>query len=317
MGETCPIWGLFVRERVADGSGGVVVESDRAGGRFRITGTATTTINSLPDGAKARLTTWLIDRHLEGVELPLITSDIVEQAKSLRPLMVSSRVDRLLRYFSDQSEHVGARIDYAFGEGAYLEMKAWSESVVDEELSFLLGILQEAGYLEIDRFMGGGHVTVLVPGYERLDALAQRSGRSAQGFVAMWFDTSMDPAFIEGLTAGIKDAGYRPLRIDRKPHNNRIDDEMIAEIRRSRFLVADFTQTDASGARGGVYYEAGFAHGLGIPVILTCREDAIQRVHFDTRQYNHLLWSDPADLRAKLAKRISATIGDGPERSAS
>ena len=40
------------------------------------------------------------------------------------------------------------------------------------------------------------------------------------------------------------------------------------QIRKSKFLIADFT-----GQRGGVYYEAGFAYGLGLPVIWTCRKD--------------------------------------------
>jgi hypothetical protein len=80
-------------------------------------------------------------------------------------------------------------------------------------------------------------------------------------------------------------------------------------------LVADFTQGE-SGARGGVYYEAGFAHGLNLPVIFTCREDAIGKVHFDTRQYNHIVWETVEELRDKLAKRIAATVGDGPGKKA-
>jgi nucleoside 2-deoxyribosyltransferase len=129
----------------------------------------------------------------------------------------------------------------------------------------------------------------------------------------MWFDASMSKAYNKGIALGVEDAGYKPIRIDRKDHNNKIDDEIIAEIRRSRFLVADFTQGDA-GTRGGVYYEAGFAHGLNIPVIFTCREDVIDKVHFDTRQYNHIKWKTPDELRSRLAQRISATIGDGPLR---
>ena len=81
------------------------------------------------------------------------------------------------------------------------------------------------------------------------------------------------------------------------------------------FLVADFTQ-DAPGARGGVYYEAGFAHGLNIPVIFTCRSNVIDKVHFDTRQYNHITWADLVELRERLTKRISATLGDGPLKKA-
>ncbi|HUN96136.1 MAG TPA: hypothetical protein VMU69_07850 [Bradyrhizobium sp.] len=105
------------------------------------------------------------------------------------------------------------------------------------------------------------------------------------------------------------------MRIDKKEHGNKIDDEIIAEIRRSRFIVADFTcaligksKFREAVARGGVYYEAGFAQGLGIPVIWTCRADCIDYVHFDTRQYPHIVWSETTELRSKLTNRIRAII---------
>jgi len=60
--------------------------------------------------------------------------------------------------------------------------------------------------------------------------------------------------------------------------------------------------------RGGVYFEAGFAMGLGIPVIWTVRKDQIEQVHFDTRQYNHIVYDSPEDLKQKLCNRIRATI---------
>ena len=121
----------------------------------------------------------------------------------------------------------------------------------------------------------------------------------------------MNEAFKQGMELAVSQAGYRPMRIDRKEHINKIDDEIVAEIRRSRFLVADFTQ-GADGARGGVYYEAGFAHGLGLPVIFTCREDAVDQLHFDTNHYNHIVWATPEELREKLRNRILAVIGEGP-----
>lgn len=132
-----------------------------------------------------------------------------------------------------------------------------------------------------------------------------------QAFVAMWFDASMEEAYTEGIRPAIEDAGYASFRIDRKEHNNRIDGEIISEIRRSRFLVADFSQ-GKDGARGGVYYEAGFAHGLNIPVIFTCRKDNLDDLHFDTRQYKHIVWETPDDLRKQLLKRITVTINDRP-----
>ena len=101
----------------------------------------------------------------------------------------------------------------------------------------------------------------------------------------------------------------------KKPHANKIDDEIIAEIQRSRFLVADFTHGD-DGARGGVYYEAGFAHGLNRPVIFSCRENMVDKLHFDTRQYNHILWKNENldEFRKDLTNRIEALIGEGPNK---
>jgi len=95
-------------------------------------------------------------------------------------------------------------------------------------------------------------------------------------------------------------------------HINKIDDEIISQIRRSKFLVADFT-----GHRGGVYFEAGFAMGLGISVFWTCRQDDIKNLHFDIRQYNSIDWTDPADIAARLRRRIEAVIGPGPIKSKS
>ena len=100
-----------------------------------------------------------------------------------------------------------------------------------------------------------------------------------------------------------------PLRIDRVHHNEKICDKLIAEIRTSHFLIADVTLQ-----RAGVYFEAGFAMGLGRPVIWTCRQDDMKNVHFDTRQYSHVVWTDPYDLRTKLADRIKATISGGDVR---
>ena len=67
--------------------------------------------------------------------------------------------------------------------------------------------------------------------------------------------------------------------------------------------------------RGGVYYEAGFAHGMNIPVIFSCREDIIEDIHFDTRQYNHIVWKMPEDLKIGLTNRIAVVVGDGPKRN--
>ena len=132
-------------------------------------------------------------------------------------------------------------------------------------------------------------------GYSRIEE-QRTTVDSSQAFVAMWFDERMNEAYDKGIKPGIEAAGYKPLKINQKEHTNKVDDEIIAEIRRSRFLVADFTQ-GRGGARGGVYFEAGFALGLGIPVIYTCRDNVKNKLSFDTRQYNHIFWKTPDELK--------------------
>ncbi|MCY2990641.1 MAG: phage portal protein, partial [Planctomycetota bacterium] len=83
--------------------------------------------------------------------------------------------------------------------------------------------------------------------------------------------------------------------------------EIIARIKESRFVVADVTQH-----RNGVYFEGGYAMGMGLPVIWMCHQDDLQKTHFDTSHLNHIVWSDTAELRKNLANRILATIGRGP-----
>jgi len=141
--------------------------------------------------------------------------------------------------------------------------------------------------------------------WEIAENLQQEEVDNKRAFVAMWFDKSMDGYYKNGIKQAIEDAGYVPVRIDIQEFNEKICDEIIAEIRRSKFLVAEF-----SGLRSGVFFEAGFAKGLGREVIFTVREDDVEqlKLHFDTRQYNHIVHDSPEDLYKKLYNRICATI---------
>ena len=113
----------------------------------------------------------------------------------------------------------------------------------------------------------------------------------------------MSDAWKNGIRPAVTDAGYRPRRVDDEPHVDRIDHRIIRMIRESRFLVADVT-----GHRQGVYFEAGFALALDMTVIWTCRDDEVNNIHFDTRQFNHIRWEKPADLREQLHDSIQAVI---------
>ena len=121
----------------------------------------------------------------------------------------------------------------------------------------------------------------------------------------MSYDPSLDSVFDDAIVPALEtDCRYVVNRVDRTPHNDDITDRILAGIRGAQFVVADFTLQ-----RQGVYYEAGFAEGLGRTVIRTCRDADFYQLHFDTRQFSHLKWSTPDDLRVMLAEHVLATIG--------
>lgn len=174
-----------------------------------------------------------------------------------------------------------------------------------KELSGTLEILQDYGYLKRKGASGSDIYTFTVDGWKHLGDLQAKNSELPQAFVAMWFDKegSMDTVR-DSIKQAITDAGYVPIIIDEKEHNNQIVPEILYEIQNSKFLVADLC-----GHRNGVYYEAGYAKGLGKEVILTCRKSDFSGAHFDVSQQSTVIYEEDDDLYGKLLKRIEVTVG--------
>lgn len=174
---------------------------------------------------------------------------------------------------------------------SFNEMQYMLKNLLCDELKFLI--------------FNDGYYQISPKGLLHLEG--RKEDQSSIGFCAMWFSPEVLPLWTDVIEPATRAAGYEPLRIDDKQHNGKIDDEIMASIRSSRFVVSDFT-----GNRGGVYYEAGFAHGLGLPVIFMCREG--DDLHFDVKQYNCIFWKtgELTEARERLKNRILATLGQGP-----
>ena len=123
-------------------------------------------------------------------------------------------------------------------------------------------------------------------------------------FVAMSFAPELNSIYSVGIKPAVEALGYEAVRVDTKPHNDKIDSKIIELIMKSRFIVADFTNQ-----RNGVYYEAGFAKGLGLPVIQTCMNADFDKMHFDIRSINTLRYDTPIKLVPILKNQIKETIG--------
>lgn len=319
FGFDCPIWGSPAIETTPSGYDGHHVSSPRAGGDYIITGSATAMVNHLETKEKVTLTNWIVEQNLHHLT-PTITSHIIRDCKTWPTIDVFERANRLLRGIERHTSSIGElwKFDIFDDDESFVGTNtaghaalALSASLTLNEVQYLIKYLKEAELVEDSAVMSSAALSITPKGYAHIAELDTHPSTSLEAFVAMWFDSSMQAAYEDGIQMGIIDAGFRSIRIDQVEHSNKIDDEIVASIRRARFLVADFT-SKRDEPRGGVYYEAGFAHGLGIPVIWTCRADMIDNIHFDTRQYNHITWQTPEELRARLKNRIEAVIGEGP-----
>lgn len=138
-------------------------------------------------------------------------------------------------------------------------------------------------------------------GWKRVNDLKTKVSDSKNAFVAMRFSKEMYDIWEKAIKPAISETGYIPVRTDELEYNEKIDDRIIAEIRKCSFMIADLTDNNQ-----GVYFEAGFALGLKKEVIWTCSESDFESIHFDTRQYNYIVWKGADDLKRRLKYRIEA-----------
>ena len=314
--NACPIWGPGEGRATQHGLDIYVYEAHRAGGQYVIH-YITQQMLLMDDSQKARLTTMLVNEREQGETWPMVTTERIEEAKKADPLSPPERAERLLRYLVKCSAgKIGSKIPIrARYTPEYRGALAWSESTDLDDIVGLSDYLSKNGWVEIvviPNTFDSYAAIVTVDGYTQIESLKTNLD-SAQAFVAMWFDDETNDAYEKGIKPAIEQSGFQPMRIDHKPDANKLDEEIIEEIHRSRFLVSDMTHGE-DGARGSVYFEAGFAMGLNIPIIYTCRSDLMSEVQFDIRQYAHIVWKkgEEAELQDRLLQRILARIGEGP-----
>lgn len=230
----------------------------------------------------------------------------------LIPQSPVEKMDKLLLWYYRQSDYFGKYIKLSDSPAiCYAINKQELENLYKLVLDKYLFFFAKGGQL----FNGNQTVHLSLPGHQHCKELLTNQKRTTNAFVAMWFDPDVSGIYSAAIAPAIEECGFRPVRVDNVEHNNDITDEIIAGIKDSRFVVADMT-----GYRGGVYYEAGFAHGLGIPVIFTCRKDWFdgekdaegktlkEKIHFDINHQNIIVWETEDYLKKRIVDRIRATI---------
>ncbi|MFZ4438604.1 MAG: hypothetical protein ACOYOS_09275 [Syntrophales bacterium] len=198
------------------------------------------------------------------------------------------------------------------GETAWVE-PATHRSIIgaktDEGFALIIRHLFEAGLVvgnlvETGDTPGRAYVTLSFDGWDYWENLRSGGTTYKKGFIAMKFgEPLLDNLLTQVLKPCAKQAGFELYRLDDTPRAGLIDDRLRVEIQSSDFLIADLTHDNL-----GSYWEAGYAEGLGKPVIYICEKEKFEtaKTHFDTNHHLTIIWDK--DALQKAGEALKATI---------
>lgn len=270
-------------------------------GKFAISGSAmassTETCEQLPEAGRAALSHWLRLKQ-SAKEVPCLYVRNISEAMSWVPLTPMEATSNAIRCFgeiySEARRPISSVKPWMLAQIGFFDLSE-AASLLDELIS--IGIL--TGVI-VGSDMSGPNlpmeISLSLAGWEQYNQLQAKGQQGLFGFVAMQFNVDeleelikvqVKPYAIEALGMEIRD-----LRDVSKA--GVIDNILREQIRNSAFVLADLTH-DNSGA----YWEAGFAEGLGKPVIYICEKSKFDaaKTHFDTNHSTTVMWETGEEIR--------------------
>ena len=191
----------------------------------------------------------------------------------------------IVRFIGDEVSRSGKPLDQ-LPVGFYAIIGA-----LNREIAFhLIGELQERKILTGTNAI----LTLSLDGWEQYEKEKRGQFEGNYGFLAMQFGDSELNSFVEDVVKPAVEEGisYKLVDMNDVGRAGVIDNIMRTRIRDAAFVIVDLTH-DNSGA----YWEAGYAEGLGKPVLYICEKAKFDEkgTHFDTNHCTTVLWSRDDD----------------------
>lgn len=257
---------------------------------------------------RTRLRYWLSRQAHDSERPPVLDETSIETAQETALPSVAESADLLVAWIARLSELPGRPVRVNW------EAACAYGGIEPSNFGIFLRHLRDADFVLQD----SAEFKLTVKGWERYESILHKRLPSRRVFMAMQYgDRELDEMYESCFKPAVADAGLTLVRLDDETPAGIIDNRLRAEIRRSVMLLADLTH----GNRGA-YWEAGFAEGLGLPVLYLCRGDFLdakdpdEKPHFDTNHCQIVPWSSGDKLRAGglLTASIRATIPEIADR---
>ena len=284
-------------------------------GRFDVSGSAIRTNldpqrHDLTAIQRAVLSHRIRETNEAGREPPLLTThdvdDVIANGRLPSPAQQATNIIRLI---GDRVASTGQPM---------LELPPFFGSAVGSPNSnFALRIAKQlvrSGYLTaID--VGEMHspdeimdVDLTLAGWAEYEKEQRGQTSGGYGFMALKFgDVVLDPFLRDVIKPAVARLGFDLVDMRDAAEAGIIDNVMRARIRDATFVLVDLTH-----ANEGAYWEAGYAEGLGKPVLYLCNRGIFEEngTHFDTNHCTTVLWDTTApdafieDLQATLRRSL-------------
>lgn len=244
-----------------------------------------------------------------GGKRPEFLSDNIEKLASSYPVpdlsSIENKTEKLLNRLKEKTSYYGEvlqiriNMDYPL---AYAKNR--------KEFLALLNLLKEKKLISVksqivDDSVTSLEVVLLASGWDLVYKFKNKNLESKQVFIGVWFAEQMSE-YIQAIEEAIKHVGLTPLCIKDKYYSETIRDKALGEIRKSRFVVVDLT-----GDRPSVFFEAGFAFGLGVDAIYVYKtepEGVKSNLDFYVKHYQCHGYANKEELKEIITNALSARI---------
>lgn len=233
-----------------------------------------------------------------------------EEIESWYPNSLDEIKIRIVNYLCDQQHYYGQVFnsqELDLNMLFFCPVNRLSSSEVDEQISFIKNELIRKNIIELikgsEDLSGNFSFVLSNEGIEKYQTSSLNTN-SREAFIAIKF--TEDKSRINAIKKAITDAGFVPVVMNEVQTNNWIMPEIFSRIKKSRFVVVDF-----SVPCEGAYYEAGYAAALNKEVIHLFDEREKENgatLHFDISQKSSIFYKSFDELHERLKDRIKATI---------
>jgi len=185
------------------------------------------------------------------------------------------------------------------GQANNLPVEQWIDFSLQVKGSELLLLVNEVEVLKVVHQILAGPVDLFLQSSETIEVSEIKiETKRPQCFVVMQFTDDFNTLYKDVIRPICEEFGYEVIRADDFYTSGLIIEDIKTSIREASFIIADVTPNNAN-----VFYEVGYAHGIGKPTILLS-DRTREKLPFDIAGTRTLFYDNTIGGKAVVEERL-------------